>query len=97
VSFPADGALVEELIAALQAATRAAAPPAPGREPVAMVVKIRMKDSWPRSTAWRTRVAVLIHGETGTGKEVVARANHDGGPRRKQPLAASTGLRSRAC
>jgi transcriptional regulator with PAS, ATPase and Fis domain len=31
-------------------------------------------------------IAVLIHGETGTGKEVIARAIHDGGPRKKQPL-----------
>jgi two-component system response regulator AtoC len=31
-------------------------------------------------------VAVLIHGETGTGKEVIARAIHEGGPRKKHPL-----------
>jgi len=34
----------------------------------------------------QSQVAVLIHGETGTGKEVIARAIHDGGSRRKQPL-----------
>jgi two-component system, NtrC family, response regulator AtoC len=30
--------------------------------------------------------AVLVLGETGAGKEVVARALHDGGPRREQPF-----------
>jgi transcriptional regulator with PAS, ATPase and Fis domain len=34
----------------------------------------------------QSTIAVLIHGETGTGKEVIARAIHDSGPRRKQPL-----------
>jgi formate hydrogenlyase transcriptional activator len=49
------------------------------------------------SPAWRAtmqlvrRVAaapttVLLYGETGTGKELVARAIHEGGPRRDQPL-----------
>jgi len=32
--------------------------------------------------------AVLVRGETGTGKEVVARAIHNAGPRRKQPFVA---------
>ncbi|TMQ14242.1 MAG: FHA domain-containing protein [Deltaproteobacteria bacterium] len=87
VSFPADGSSVEELIAALQVATRAGRAPEPA-DPVAMVVKNpAMKEvmATVKRLAHST-VAVLIHGETGTGKEVVARAIHDGGPRRKQPL-----------
>jgi formate hydrogenlyase transcriptional activator len=32
--------------------------------------------------------AVLIQGETGTGKEVVAKAIHDSGPRREKPFVA---------
>jgi DNA-binding NtrC family response regulator len=33
-----------------------------------------------------SRIPVLVLGETGTGKEVVARALHEGGPRSKGPL-----------
>ena len=32
--------------------------------------------------------AVLVRGETGTGKEVVAQAIHNASPRRKQPFVA---------
>src|SRR5262245_10842840 len=32
--------------------------------------------------------AVLLHGETGTGKELIARAIHDAGPRRQQRFVA---------
>jgi two-component system response regulator AtoC len=34
----------------------------------------------------QSTIGVLLHGETGTGKEVIARAIHEGGPRKKQPL-----------
>jgi transcriptional regulator with GAF, ATPase, and Fis domain len=38
--------------------------------------------------ASRSRATVLLTGETGTGKELVARAVHDGGPRARQPFVA---------
>jgi DNA-binding NtrC family response regulator len=88
VGFPADGGSVEELIAALQVASRTGKTWDKPGEPAAVVVKNpAMKEvmATVKRLAHST-IAVLIHGETGTGKEVVARAIHDGGPRKKQPL-----------
>ncbi|HMG21834.1 MAG TPA: sigma 54-interacting transcriptional regulator, partial [Kofleriaceae bacterium] len=91
VSYPADGASVDELIAALQVATRAGRAPDQADkagDPVAIVVKnpaMKQVMATVKRLA-QSQVAVLIHGETGTGKEVIARAIHDGGSRRKQPL-----------
>jgi two-component system response regulator AtoC len=88
VSFPADGGSVDELVAALQVATRVGKAPAQAADPVAVVVKnAAMKEVM--ATVKRlasSTIAVLINGETGTGKEVIARAIHDAGARKKQPL-----------
>jgi transcriptional regulator of acetoin/glycerol metabolism len=46
----------------------------------AVVDKVR------RVTGWD--IPVLIHGETGTGKELLARAIHEDGPRRNAPFVA---------
>jgi two-component system, NtrC family, response regulator AtoC len=88
VSFPADGSSVDELIAALHVATRSERAAAQAAEPTAVVVKSAAMKQVMATVKRLTHstVAVLIQGETGTGKEVIARAIHDGGPRRKQPL-----------
>ncbi len=90
VSFPSDGGSVDELIAALQVATRTgrAASPSKPPEPSSVVVKnpaMKAVMAMVKRLAGSS-ISVLIHGETGTGKEVITRAIHDGGPRKKHPL-----------
>ncbi len=87
--FPRDGNSVEELIAALQVARRIGDPTSivPLDALPVIVKNAAMKQVM--STVKRlaqSNIAVLIHGETGTGKEVIARAIHESGPRRKKPL-----------
>jgi two-component system, NtrC family, response regulator AtoC len=87
-SFPADGGSVEELIAALPVAMRGGRPAEAPAEPAAVVVKNpAMKEVMTTvKRLAQSTIAVLIHGETGTGKEVIARAIHDSGPRKKATL-----------
>ena len=89
VSFPADGASADELIAALQVTTRSGrttSPPRPVAD-AAVVVNPAMKVVMTTvARLAKSAISVLVHGETGTGKEVIARAIHEGGPRKKEPL-----------
>jgi two-component system, NtrC family, response regulator AtoC len=88
VSFPFDGGSVEELIAAVQHATRSGRTPESAPDTGTIIVKNpAMKEVMTTVKRLATStIAVLIHGETGTGKEVIARSIHDSGPRKKQPL-----------
>jgi DNA-binding NtrC family response regulator len=88
VMFPADGGSVEELIAALHVARRTdertTIPPDDGPVVIKNTAMKQVMSTVKRLAA--STIAVLINGETGTGKEVIARAIHDGGSRKKQPL-----------
>ncbi|MDQ3364762.1 MAG: sigma 54-interacting transcriptional regulator [Myxococcota bacterium] len=88
VTFPADGASVDELIAAVQVASRDAAPGRGASERGAVIARTpAMKEVM--ATVKRlasSPIAVLLHGETGTGKEVIAQAIHAGGSRKQRPL-----------
>jgi two-component system response regulator AtoC len=88
VTFPADGGSVEELIAALRVAKRADRTTRDTEATSPVIVKSsamkQVMATVKRLTA--STIGVLIVGETGTGKEVIARAIHEGGPRKKQPL-----------
>jgi DNA-binding NtrC family response regulator len=87
--FPTDGSSVEELIAALQVARRVGDPTsiAPADAPSVIVKNPAMKTVMTTvKRLAQSTIAVLINGETGTGKEVIARSIHEGGPRRKATM-----------
>jgi DNA-binding NtrC family response regulator len=94
VSFPTDGSSAEELITAVLAATRASKragrttanpPPEPPSAVIARSEAMKEVMATVKRLA-RSQIAVLLQGETGTGKEVIARAIHEGGPRKKKPM-----------
>ncbi|HEY4057680.1 MAG TPA: sigma 54-interacting transcriptional regulator [Kofleriaceae bacterium] len=85
VTFPQDGASVEELVTAVQSPPKKA-PDEPATGP--MIVKstaMKAVMATVRKVA-KSAIGVLITGETGTGKEVISRAIHDQGPRKKHPM-----------
>ncbi len=88
VMFPTDGGSVDELLAAVQttrADRRAAAIDTSG----IIVKNTAMKEVMATvKRLAQSTIGVLIHGETGSGKEVIAQAIHDGGPRKKAPMRA---------
>jgi transcriptional regulator with PAS, ATPase and Fis domain len=87
VLFPNDGQSGEELIAALR--SRRVDPTTLGPADVTPIVAKNTAMKQVMTTVKRlaqSTIAVLLHGETGTGKEVIARAIHDGGPRKKQVM-----------
>nr|HEX4312962.1 sigma 54-interacting transcriptional regulator [Kofleriaceae bacterium] len=89
VMFPQDGSSADELLGAVRAVTRSggAAAVEPADADDVVVKNTAMKDVMTQAKRLASStVSVLIHGETGTGKEVVSRAIHDGGPRKKQPM-----------
>jgi DNA-binding NtrC family response regulator len=81
----------ERLVAAVRAGVEGdpsgagAAIPDPPFRIVAVSGAMRSVLLWVESVA-RARVPVLVTGETGTGKELVARAIHEAGPRRRRPF-----------
>ena len=87
VAPPEPGRLREAIVAAGREvrppATEATVPPSlvgdslPMRALAAQIRRVQQND-----------VVVSLRGETGTGKELVARAIHDGGPRQKGPFVA---------
>jgi two-component system, NtrC family, response regulator AtoC len=86
VTFPGDGSSVEELIAALKVTKRADAKAED--ETAAVVIKSTVMKQVMQTVKRlaQSTIAVLILGETGSGKEVITRAIHDSGPRKKGPL-----------
>ena len=99
--YPEHGGTVDELVEVTREAQRRASAQQPIREALAHVSPsdaaaggegpVIACDAMKRVYSTVERLAsrvipVLLQGETGTGKEVVARALHDGGERRDQPL-----------
>ena len=82
-TFPVDGASPDELIAAVQVAK--ARPPLDTSDVIVKNAAMKQVMATVKRLAVST-ITVLINGETGTGKEVIARAIHDSGPRKKRPL-----------
>jgi two-component system response regulator AtoC len=93
--FPDDGASADELVSAVRASIKTglaaeaqARAPRFSIAPSNMVVRSALMRAVLDEVARvaQSPLCVLIHGETGTGKELIARAIHEGSPRRAAAL-----------
>ncbi len=89
--FPDDGVTGESLIEAVRRASRgetvSPSSPPPSAPASIVVASARMREVFETiARVSSSSLPVLILGETGSGKEVVARAIHAGSPRKKGPL-----------
>ena len=95
-ALPADlDMLRRTLRARVEAARERGRPSGPVAPPTDPFAELTGQSESLRSTLDAARrvlphdqVTVLIHGETGTGKELLARALHEGGPRSGEPFVA---------
>ncbi len=93
-SFPDDVDLLRRTVAARGAAARerAAAGPPDGTDPFGTIQgdsrALQAVLDAARRVVRHAGVTVLVQGETGTGKELLARALHDGSPRAGGPFVA---------
>jgi DNA-binding NtrC family response regulator len=84
VSFPADGSSADELVSLANEALRGEGGGARGGP---LVLSDNMRALYATvDRAARATLPALVTGETGSGKELVARALHERGARRQQPF-----------
>jgi two-component system, NtrC family, response regulator AtoC len=81
--FPEDARSIDELLAAVRKSSRASVPTDVGGESEVMA---KLRADLMRVAP--SKLPVLLIGETGVGKEILARAVHDGSPRKREPFVS---------
>jgi DNA-binding NtrC family response regulator len=84
--FPEDGGSVEELVDVARRALRTGRTSEPPPSS-AVVASPRMREVYDTvARVGPSALPILVQGETGAGKEIIARAIHDASPRRRGPM-----------